>query len=91
MFDLNSLLNNQDIKAKLTEQAKNDIMKWIDDKVLPTAADTIDKVNEELRAQAEKETGWTKIRDGFFIPTVLTVILWVFKQANTLIATETTK
>jgi hypothetical protein len=64
-------------------------MEWIGDKALPTAADAIKAVNEELRKQAEKESGWIKIRDGFFIPLVLSIVLWAFNQANTIIRNET--
>ena len=91
MFDLSSLLNSEEIKKKLTEQAKNDIMEWIGVKVIPTAEDAIEAVNTELREQAKSESGWLKIRDAFFIPLVLSIILWAFKQMNSIISNETMK
>lgn len=89
MFDIATLFNTEEIKQKLTENAKNDIMKWIGNKVIPTARDTITQVNQELKAQAENESGWVKTRDGFFIPLVLSILLWAFEQANEIIAKET--
>ena len=89
MFDLASIFNNAEIKKKLDEHAKNEIMKWIDEKAIPTAGDTLKSISEELKEQSKNESGWKKIRDGFFIPLVFSIILWAFKQSSNLITAET--
>ena len=89
MFDLKSILNSDEIKKKLDEHAKNEIMKWIDTKAIPTAADTLKSVSEELKEQAKNESGWKKIRDAFFIPLVFSILLWAFEQSSNLIVAET--
>jgi hypothetical protein len=89
MFDLASIFKNEDIKKKLDEHAKNEIMKWIDEKAIPTAEDTLKSISEELKEQSKNESGWKKIRDAFFIPLVFSIILWAFKQSTNLIVAET--
>ena len=95
MFDVkefvNTLSNKEDIKKFLTDQARKDIAIWIDAKVLPAAKEGLEEFIKALNDSAEKETGWCKIRDKFFIPAVLSIILWIFTQMSTIIQNETNK
>ena len=95
MFDVKefvgALANKEDIKKFLTDQARKDISIWIDSKLLPAVKEGLDKFINTLRETAETETGWCKIRDKFFIPAVLTIILWIFTQMSTIIQKETNK
>ena len=95
MLDLNTILDvakdKETIKKFLTEKARQDLMEWINVKVLPTVKDAIEEFNKELREQAKGESGWCKIRDAFFIPTVLTVVVWFFTQMGEIINKETSK
>lgn len=90
--DIVEVLSNKDeVKKFLTEQAKKDIAIWIDTKVIPTAKDGLREFNKALAESAVNETGWCKIRDKFFIPAVLTIVVWVFEQLSAIIQAETGK
>ena len=93
MFKLNDLLkistDKEAVSKFLTEQARKDIMKWINAELIPNAKEAIRIFNEKLREQAEKESGWCKIRDAFFIPTCLNVVVWFFTNIGKLIEEET--
>ena len=93
MFDVkdfvNTLANKEDLKKFLTEQARKDISIWIDAKVLPAAKEGLEEFNKALMEAGEKETGWCKIRDKFFVPAILNILLWVFTQISTFIQKET--
>lgn len=93
MFDLKDLIaaarDKEAVKEFLTTQAKKDISIWIDTKVIPTAKDVIVDFNKALVESAESEKGWAKIRDKFFIPAVLNIVLWAFTQMSNIIQKET--
>ena len=94
MFDVKefveALSSKEEIKKFLTEQARKDISIWIHNKVIPSIEDGLKNFNQALAEAAETETGWCKIRDKFFIPAVLNILLWIFTQISTVIQKETT-
>ena len=81
--ELLNILNNSDsMKKFLTEKAREDIAKWIDAELLPLAAKYVNEFNNKLIEQSENETGWFKIRDAFFIPICLRILVWFFTQMS---------
>ena len=58
----------------VTNDAKNAAVAWLKDTALKEIADSY---TTALKADAEKETGWNKFRDSAFLPTLISVVLWV--------------
>lgn len=94
-FDLkeftNSILTQENVKEFLTDQAREEMMKWAATKAIPTARDAISQFNANLQECAKTETGWCKIRDGFFLPTVLNIGVWFMQQCALYIQQQTEK
>lgn len=71
----------KDIVANITEfvtnDAKNAAVAWLKDTALPAIKEIADSYTTALKADAEKETGWNKFRDSAFLPTLISVVLWV--------------
>lgn len=94
-FDLkqftDSILTQENVKEFLTDRAREELMEWAATKALPTARDAISQFNENLQECAKEETGWCKIRDGFFLPTVLSITVWFMQQCATYIEQQTSQ
>lgn len=71
----------KDIVANITEfvtnDAKNAAVAWLKDTALPAVKEIADSYATALKADAEKETGWNKLRDSAFLPTLISVVLWM--------------
>ena len=83
MFDLSSvkeIIAGSDFQKFLTDKARSEIMSWVNVKAIPTAEDAIDAFTAQLKEISATETGWCKIRDGFFLPMVFNIMLWFFKM-----------
>ena len=92
-FDLkhftDSILTQENLKEFLTNQAREELMEWAATKALPTARDAISQFNENLQECAKEETGWCKIRDGFFLPAVLNLSVWFMQKCALYIQQQT--
>ena len=84
-------VNNDSIKEFLTEQAKTDLLFWVNDKGLPTVRDFAKSWLDELSKQAANETGWCKIRDTIYFPAIITVILWLAEKSTEFMVMQTKK
>ena len=83
MFDLSSvkeIIAGSDFQKFLTDKARTEIMSWVNVKAITTAEDAIDAFTAQLKEISATETGWCKIRDGFFLPMVFNIMLWFFKM-----------
>ncbi len=76
----------KDIVANITEfvtnDAKNAAVAWLKDTALPAVKEIADSYTTALKADAEKETGWNKFRDSAFLPTLISVVLWVVDKVT---------
>lgn len=86
-----SVVNESNLKAILTDTARNELMNWVDVKALPTVRDAADTFNAQLKKCAETETGWCKIRDGFFLPSIVSIGVWFLTQVAKYINEEASK
>lgn len=92
MFDLSNvkeIITGSDFQKFLTDKARSEIMSWVNVKAIPTAEDAIDTFTAQLKEISNTETGWCKIRDGFFLPMVFNIMLWFFKMTANFITANT--
>ena len=64
----------------VTEKTKQDFVIWLSEIVLPVVRPYADKFIAQVREQAEKESGWTKIRDLIVIPFAVEGGLWLIDK-----------
>ncbi len=88
-IDLKELLEQTDLDEHLTEEAKNILTKWLQDKFLPQAKDLLEQYKVQLQESAKQESGWCKFRDAIFLPTLFTAGVWVFEKMLTKIVENT--
>lgn len=92
-MDLKELFNNigapDNLKEILTEEAKKDILVYLDAKVYPNFEELMTNISKELVEQAKDETGWCKFRDLFFFPVLISVALWMFEKSLLAFKTNT--
>lgn len=62
-------------------EAKDAIVEWIGDVVLPAVQQVADGFSESLKAEAEKESGWNKFRDAVFLPGIMNLVLYLTGKA----------
>ncbi len=65
----------------VTETVKQDFTKWLLEVLMPLAESAAEKFITQIKAQAETETGWCKIRDLIVLPFVIQGGLWLIEQA----------
>jgi hypothetical protein len=68
---------------EVTEKGKQDFVKWLVETLLPIAEAYADKFIDQIKAQAESETGWCKARDMIVLPFVINGGLWLIKKVLT--------
>lgn len=64
----------------LTEQLKNEFISWLQQTGLPKFKELTDAYCEQLKLEAEAESGWNKFRDKFFVPLVISAAYWVVEK-----------
>ena len=74
----------------VTETVKQDFTKWLLEVLLPLAESAAENFITQIKAQAETETGWCKIRDLIVLPFVIQGGLWLIEQALQKTVTTTT-
>lgn len=65
---------------EVTEAKKQDFVREFLEAGMPVVEQYAEKFAEAVKAQAEQETGWMKIRDSVVIPFGVNVILFVVRQ-----------
>ena len=70
---------------------KTDFVKWLESEGIEFAQKFVDRIIEECKSDAPKESGWCRIRDAFVIPTVLNVAMYVLQLVLAKAAAETEK
>ena len=65
---------------EVTEAKKQDFIREFLEAGMPVVEQYAEKFAEAVKAQAEQETGWMKIRDSVVIPFGVNVILFVVRQ-----------
>ena len=67
---------------KVEEVGKNlkgNFIDWLTKEGIALLEAAADRVVEECKADAPKETGWCKIRDAFVVPAAINIGLYVLK------------
>jgi hypothetical protein len=64
-------LANMDNLVK--EEAKRQLVSWLNAKALPTLRDVADEYCARLKADSVTEDGWCKYRDSIVLPLVITM------------------
>ena len=64
-----------------TERGKQELVKWLKNTGIPAARDVAAAYTARLKEQSAEESGWNKIRDSLFLPSVISVALWVAETA----------
>ena len=75
-------------KDIVTEQAKQDFVNWVDVTVMPNVRDVIDTYVDQVKADSDNETGWSKFRDKFFIPYLVQGALYLINASLKRIQTK---
>ena len=73
------------------DEAKDATIGWLKEKVLPAAREVADTYTAALHESAANETGWSKFRDTFFLPTLLDASFWLLDKALTKMVNEPPK
>lgn len=60
----------------LSGTAKDALVEALMNTVLPTLKEVATPFAEKLKADAATEQGWSKFRDGVFLPTVISLAFW---------------
>ena len=66
---------------EVTDQMKEDFTKWLLEVAMPLAETSADSFISQVKEQAVKENGWTKLRDLVVLPFIITGCLWIVKQS----------
>ena len=66
---------------EVTDQMKEDFTKWLLEVAMPLAETSADSFISQVKDQAVKESGWTKLRDLVVLPFIITGGLWIVKQS----------
>lgn len=67
---------------------KGNLNNWLVDEGMDIISKTADKVVEQCKKDAPRETGWCKVRDAFVLPLAIQGGLAVFKVVIQKAATE---
>ena len=65
---------------EVDDKMKENFTVWLLDVAMPLAETSADSFISQIKEQAIKETGWTKLRDLVVLPFIITIGLWVTKQ-----------
>ena len=60
----------------LSSDVKDAIIIGLKDTVLPALKQVVEPFTAQLKADAATEQGWSKFRDGVFLPAVISVAFW---------------
>lgn len=60
----------------LSGTAKDALVEALRNTVLPALKEVATPFAEKLKADAATEQGWSKFRDGVFLPTVISLVFW---------------
>lgn len=60
----------------LSGTAKDALVAALKDTVLPALKEVAKPFSDKLKADAATEQGWSKFRDGVFLPAVISVAFW---------------
>ena len=66
---------------EVDDKMKEDFTKWLLEVAMPLAETSADSFISQIKDQAVKESGWTKLRDLVVLPFIITGGLWVVKQS----------
>ena len=66
---------------EVDDKMKEDFTKWLLEVAMPLAETSADSFISQVKDQAVKESGWTKLRDLVVLPFIITGGLWVVKQS----------
>jgi hypothetical protein len=64
-----------------TTEAKEAVMGWLKDKVVPAAKEVAAVYTGKLKEAAATESGWNKFRDSIFLPTLIDGAIWLTDKA----------
>jgi hypothetical protein len=62
-----------DMDNLVKEEAKRQLVSWLNAKALPTVRDVAEAYCERLKADSEGEQGWCKYRDSIVLPLMITM------------------
>lgn len=65
----------------VTEDMKQAFVKWLLETALPIAKESAASFISQIKAQAQNESGWCKMRDLIVLPTIIDGGLWLIEQA----------
>lgn len=66
---------------EVDDKMKEDFTKWLLEVAMPLAETSADSFISQIKDQAVKESGWTKLRDLVVLPFIITGGLWIVKQS----------
>ena len=58
---------------------KNNFITWLESEGVEFAQKFADRIIEECKADAPKETGWCRIRDAFVVPVALNLAMYILQ------------
>ena len=64
----------------LTEDAKKALLRYIQEHIMPIVQDIAIKYIDQLKVDAETESGWSKFRDAIFLPVLIECGYWVISK-----------
>lgn len=65
---------------EVTEKTKQELTAWLIETAQPLAEKAADSFVAQVKAQAESETGWCKLRDLIVLPFIVQGGLYLIKQ-----------
>ena len=75
----------------VAEEVRKSILELLAAEVTPAVETFLQKFVAGVKAEAEHETGWSRIRDAVVIPYAISVVMWVSKYVIERTLTETEK
>ena len=67
----------------VTEEMKEAFSAWLLRELYPALKESGTKFVEQTKEQAQKETGWCKVRDLIVLPRIVEIGLWAMEQSLT--------
>ena len=64
---------------EVSKDLKNSFVTWLESEGVEFAQKFVDKIIEECKVDAPKETGWCRIRDAFVVPVALNLAMYILQ------------
>ena len=71
----------KNIEEFVTNEVKSAAVEWLAKTAWPAVKEMVDGITSKLKTDSEKESGWNKIRDSIFLPSLINLGVYLIGKA----------